>query len=190
MAKAMAMRTGAESRRTSLAIKAAAEAAPGLSDARRPDVVTTAILAVLDVALDALRVPALIVDRRGEVVCSNAAARALLGGGRQVVRWSPPPANNTGASGSTWEVSPLAGAGLPDWSFVIWRSPGAPSHRRWKLTARQSEVLDLVARGMTNTSISETLGIRLGTVEFHISAIFDKVGVSSRAALIATLMGG
>jgi len=29
------------------------------------------------------------------------------------------------------------------------------------------------------------LGIRLGTVEFHVSASFDKVGVSNRAALIA-----
>jgi DNA-binding NarL/FixJ family response regulator len=41
-----------------------------------------------------------------------------------------------------------------------------------------------LARGMTNTSIADTLGIRLGTVEFHISAIFDKVGVSSRGALM------
>ncbi|HVV50699.1 MAG TPA: LuxR C-terminal-related transcriptional regulator, partial [Polyangia bacterium] len=57
------------------------------------------------------------------------------------------------------------------------------------LTARQTEVLELVARGRTNTSLAEPLGVRLGTVEFHISAIFDKVGVSSRAALIATLMG-
>jgi DNA-binding NarL/FixJ family response regulator len=47
----------------------------------------------------------------------------------------------------------------------------------------------LIVRGLTNTGIAEALGIRLGTVEFHISAIFDKVGVNSRAALIATLMG-
>jgi DNA-binding NarL/FixJ family response regulator len=50
--------------------------------------------------------------------------------------------------------------------------------------------LDLVVRGMTNTGIAETLGIRLGTVEFHVSAIFDKVGVNSRAALLANVMGG
>jgi DNA-binding NarL/FixJ family response regulator len=59
----------------------------------------------------------------------------------------------------------------------------------WKFTTRQTEVLNLVVRGLTNTGIAETLGIRLGTVEFHISAIFDKVGVNSRTALIATVMG-
>jgi DNA-binding CsgD family transcriptional regulator len=190
MAKATAMRGRAEPKRSSLAVAAVTAAARGVSDPARPDRLATAVLAILDVALDALRVPALVVDRRGEVVSSNAAARALIGGGRRIVHWSPPPANTTGVSGSSWEVSGLAGAGLPDWSFAIWRTAGAPSRRRWNLTARQTEVLELVARGMTNTSIAETLGIRLGTVEFHISAIFDKAGVSSRAALIATLMGG
>ncbi|HVV53276.1 MAG TPA: hypothetical protein VHO06_26705, partial [Polyangia bacterium] len=118
MAKVTAMRGRAESRRSSLAVAAATAAVRGISDPRRPELAATAILAVLDVALDALRVPALIVDRRGEVVCSNAAARSLMGGGRQIVRRSPPPANNTGVSGASWEVSSLAGAGLPDWSFA------------------------------------------------------------------------
>jgi DNA-binding NarL/FixJ family response regulator len=73
---------------------------------------------------------------------------------------------------------------------VILRTLDAPPRRRWNLTSRQSEVLELVARGMTNARIAATLGIRLGTVEFHISRIFDRVGVNSRKALIATVMGG
>lgn len=189
MTRATAMRGGAESRRMSAAIAAATEASPGVSDVRRPDLMATAVLAVLDVALETLRVPALIVDGRGGVVCSNAAARALMGGG-QVVCWSPLPAKTTGRSEGTWEVTPLAVSGWPEWSFVILRTSDGPSRRSWKLTARQTEVMQLVARGLTNTSIAETLGIRLGTVEFHISAIFDKVGVSSRAALITVVMGG
>ena len=190
MARAMAMRRGAESRRMSAAVAAATEATRGGAEARRPDLMATAVLAVLDVALDTLRVPALIVDGRDVVVCSNAAARALVGGPGQLVRWSPPPANTTGRPPGTWEVTQLAVSGWPKWSFVIWRRPEGPSRRCWNLTTRQSEVLELVARGMTNTGIADTLGIRLGTVEFHISAIFDKVGVSNRVALIATLMGG
>ena len=147
------------------------------------------LLAVLDVALDTLRVPALIVQEKGEVVCSNAAARALMGGRGQVVRWSPAPANTIALSEGTWEVTPLAASGWPKLSVVIWRVPDVASGRHWNLTARQTEVMQLVARGLTNASIAEMLGIRLGTVEFHISAIFDKVGVSNRAALIAIIMG-
>jgi DNA-binding CsgD family transcriptional regulator len=190
MARATAVRSGVESWRMSPSIVAATEASRGVSDRWRPDPVTTAVLAVLDVALDALRVPALIVDRRGGVICSNAAARAFMGGAGQVVRWPPPPANSAGRAEGTWEVTPLAGAGWSDCSSAILRTPEVPSRRCWKLTARQTEVLDLVARGMTNSNIAEVLGIRLGTVEFHISAIFDKVGVSNRAALIAIVMGG
>ena len=190
MTKAMATRGGVESRRISAAVLSATRATARDVDARRPDLLTTAVLAVLDVALDALRVPALVVGRRGEIVCSNGPARALIGDAPQVVCWWPAAATTTDHPGRTWEVTPISGAGLPDWSLVILRTLEAPPRRRWNLTSRQTEVLELVARGITNTSIAEMLGIRLGTVEFHISAIFDKVGVNSRAALIATVMGG
>jgi DNA-binding CsgD family transcriptional regulator len=189
MARATAMRSGAESRRIS-AVITATEASRSIREVQGPDLMVTALLAVLDVALDTLRVPALIVEELGEVVCSNAAARALTGGSGRVVRWSPAPANTSGRSEETWEVIPLAVSGWPKWSFVIWRGPDVPSRRRWKLTARQADVMHLVARGLTNASIADILGIRLGTVEFHISAIFDKVGVNNRAALIAVVMGG
>jgi len=190
MAKAMAMRGGVESRRISAAVVAATGATARHVDTRRRDLLTNAVLAVLDVALDALRVPALVVGRRGEIVCSNAPARALIGDAPQVVCWWPAAATTAEHPGRTWEVTPISGAGLPDWSLVILRALDAPPRRRWNLTSRQGEVLELVARGMTNTSIAETLGIRLGTVEFHVSAIFDKVGVNNRAALIAIVIGG
>jgi DNA-binding CsgD family transcriptional regulator len=190
MAKATAMRSGAESRQISVASLAAPRASARAADERRPDLMITALLAVFDVALGALRVPALIVGRRGEIVCSNAPARALIGDAPQVVCWWPAAANSTGHPGRTWEVTPISGAGLPDWSLVVLRTLDPPPRRRWNLTSRQTEVLELVARGLTNTGIAETLGIRLGTVEFHISAIFDKVGVSNRATLIASVKGG
>ena len=58
---------------------------------------------------------------------------------------------------------------------------------RWHLTPRQVQVLDLVTRGFTNALIAEELRIRQGTVEFHLSAIFDKAGVESRTMLVARL---
>ncbi len=42
------------------------------------------------------------------------------------------------------------------------------------------EVLRLVARGETNVSIAQELGISEKTVEKHLTAIFTKLGVASR----------
>ena len=58
---------------------------------------------------------------------------------------------------------------------------------RWHLTPRQSQVLDLVTRGFTNALIADELRIGQRTVEFHLSAIFDKAGVESRTMLVASL---
>jgi DNA-binding CsgD family transcriptional regulator len=60
---------------------------------------------------------------------------------------------------------------------------------RWKLTPRQTEVLDLVGRGLTNRTIAATLAISESTVEFHLATIFERAGVETRAALIALFIG-
>jgi DNA-binding CsgD family transcriptional regulator len=53
------------------------------------------------------------------------------------------------------------------------------------LTEREVEVLALVATGMTNRDIAEQLVISEKTVARHVSNIFTKIGVSSRAAATA-----
>jgi DNA-binding CsgD family transcriptional regulator len=53
------------------------------------------------------------------------------------------------------------------------------------LTAREVEVLRLVAAGNTNQMIAATLSISAHTVRRHLQNIFDKIGVSSRAAATA-----
>jgi DNA-binding NarL/FixJ family response regulator len=50
------------------------------------------------------------------------------------------------------------------------------------LTAREVEVLRLVARGLTNEQVAEQLVISPRTVNTHLTSIFGKIGVSSRAA--------
>jgi DNA-binding CsgD family transcriptional regulator len=53
------------------------------------------------------------------------------------------------------------------------------------LTAREIEVLRLVAAGKTNRAVAGDLVISEKTVARHLSNIFDKLGVSSRAAATA-----
>ncbi len=45
-------------------------------------------------------------------------------------------------------------------------------------------MLELVARGLGNDEIAERLGITSKTVRNQVSALFDKLGVSSRAQAI------
>ena len=53
------------------------------------------------------------------------------------------------------------------------------------LTARELQVLSLVATGRTNREISATLVISEHTVARHLQKIFSKLGVSSRTAAAA-----
>ena len=53
------------------------------------------------------------------------------------------------------------------------------------LSAREAEVLGLVAAGLTNRAIAETLTISERTVDRHVSNIFTKLDVSTRAAATA-----
>lgn len=60
------------------------------------------------------------------------------------------------------------------------------------LTAREAEVLVLVAAGRTNRQIGEELYISDKTASVHVSNILRKLGVTSRmdAAAIAQRLGG
>ena len=61
------------------------------------------------------------------------------------------------------------------------RSPGPSA----QLSAREREVLTLVARGTTNRAIAATLFVSEATVKTHLGHIFDKLGVTDRAAAVA-----
>jgi len=50
------------------------------------------------------------------------------------------------------------------------------------LTAREMEVLHLVAQGLSDTQVAEQLVISPRTVNWHLTSIYSKLGVSSRAA--------
>jgi DNA-binding NarL/FixJ family response regulator len=53
------------------------------------------------------------------------------------------------------------------------------------LTARETEVLRMIAEGLANKEIAWRLGISDHTVKFHVSALLGKLGVSGRAEAIS-----
>jgi DNA-binding NarL/FixJ family response regulator len=60
-----------------------------------------------------------------------------------------------------------------------------------KLTERETEILQQIARGLTNSEIAGRLHLSEGTVRNHVSAIFTKLEVTDRtqAAIIAIRHG-
>ena len=64
------------------------------------------------------------------------------------------------------------------WPTTMKTSPTYPA----ELTAREIEVLRLVAQGMTDAQVAEQLVISPRTVNWHLTSIYSKLGVSSRSA--------
>ena len=70
-------------------------------------------------------------------------------------------------------------------------SAGEAALRARGLSAREIEVLTLVAAGYSNGEIAERLFISIKTASVHVSHILDKLGVSTRteAATIGVRLG-
>ncbi|MFJ9032745.1 LuxR C-terminal-related transcriptional regulator [Streptomyces sp. NPDC102274] len=102
----------------------------------------------------------------------EAAAEELLGAARQV------------AAGATY-VQPSLGARLavtgPGTSAA---GAGAGAGAEDSLTAREVEVLSLLALGHTNQEIAEQVHVSVRTVETHRARIREKLGAATKADLV------
>jgi NarL family two-component system response regulator LiaR len=58
-----------------------------------------------------------------------------------------------------------------------------------ELSQRERQLLDLAARGMTNSDIAAELDLALPTVKNSMSRMFEKLGVRNRAEAIAVALG-
>jgi DNA-binding NarL/FixJ family response regulator len=151
-------------------------------------------------ALDAEAVDVIIEDVPDDAAAEAALARvppgvpvlALVGRperARELVEFGAQGALRRDASGESLTAASVAvAAGL--YAFdretvtpLLARS--APATETGMLTAREREVLELVASGLSNRAIGEELGVSEHTVKFHVRSLLDKLGADTRADAVA-----
>lgn len=64
-----------------------------------------------------------------------------------------------------------------------------PSQKLKQLTARETEILKLLAKGYLYKEIADHLGVSMSTVRTHISAVYEKLHVHSRTEAVMKLAG-
>ena len=94
---------------------------------------------------------------------------------------SPPQTND----GTTEEI--LLDAEIDGSRYLLMRMP-KPSRGRIQLSPREQEIVRMVAKGHPNKVIADVLNISSWTVCTHLRRIFAKLGVGSRAAMVAQLL--
>ncbi len=90
------------------------------------------------------------------------------------------------ASGGSYLYAPLVSALTRETVGENWRSDTFDLLE--PLTAREREVLKLMASGISNRAIAEALTLSEGTVKNHVSSVFSKLGVTDRTKAVLRAM--
>ena len=116
------------------------------------------------------------------------AARSRLELARLLARAGSPAAADVAASARS-ELDALGADRDADAAAALMRSLGvkaaAGPRRRGDLSRRETEVLRLLGEGLSNAEIAERLFISPKTAEHHVSRIYARLGVRSRAEAAA-----
>jgi len=148
----------------------------------------------VEVILEAVDRPAFILGPRGTIEAANGAGVALLGHGCGTVRQTLRECRMHPHDDAQFSLTPLTVKGIANYSLAIrkTRQPSvsdklAAALKRWRLTPRQAQVLELLASGATNKEIATGLACAKVTVENHVTELFRRSGARSRSELVARL---
>ena len=97
------------------------------------------------------------------------------------------PLTPNGTAGALLIRAPVIITALREYFELLWdrATPLRPQHPAPpddRLPPAQQKVLELMAEGLNDAAIARRLGISVTTVRRHITAIMDRLGVSSRFA--------
>ena len=98
-----------------------------------------------------------------------------------------------GASGALLKTSDFSSLVSTIKSVAVGKTVVSPEIRRLlnedppltELSARQTEILHSIVRGLYDKDIANQLGISIYTVKEHINALFAKIGAANRAEAVA-----
>lgn len=71
---------------------------------------------------------------------------------------------------------------------LVQRLDRTQRHASDDLTARELEVLNLLASGLGNAALAEKLGVSVNTVRHHVQSILNKLGVHTKLQAVTTAM--
>ena len=130
----------------------------------------------VDERLTAADVPALV------LVCDAAgAAEALASGARGVLARTAAPRRMHAALHAVAEAEIVIDDIFAD---ELLRHPRTEVEMIEPLTAREREVLRLLASGQTNKEIAQRLGVTDHTIKFHVNGILGKLGAATRTEAV------
>lgn len=87
---------------------------------------------------------------------------------------------------NTDSCAPIVGVDVDGFHYTLLRSQCTETCH---LSPREKEIVRLVAEGLPNKCIGAVLEISCWTVATHVQRIFSKLGVTSRAAMVARFIG-
>ncbi|MEQ1503646.1 MAG: LuxR C-terminal-related transcriptional regulator [Myxococcota bacterium] len=134
--------------------------------------------------------PCFVVSPAGALLGASAAGERLirrdpdvLAAARDAVRSVGGRAQAVQVNGRTLHVTPCSERGAST-AWLVLAEPTSDGAHRHRLTPRQSELLDLLAQGLTNAEVADALGVRPGTVKTMLERLYRRAGVRTRGALV------
>ncbi len=118
------------------------------------------------------------------VSTAHGAERALRAGARGVLLRSAPPHEIAPAALAVAAGHWVLGESVAHTLLRLDVPPPPPEASPTLLSPREHEVLALLSEGLSNRDIASRLGISHHTAKFHVNAILDKLGATTRTEAV------
>jgi DNA-binding CsgD family transcriptional regulator len=155
----------------------------------------TATRALLEAALEEIPAAAFVIGNGGAVLDCNSLGRAWLAtdkrGRTEALRATTQGKRRGARDVRVTAILDPAGASR---FLVVRKADDRLRHAcllavaRWRLSRREADVLGLLVEGLTNRTIAAQLGVGERAVELHMTALFEKAQVESRAELLVRVL--